>query len=207
MKRVLASLLALSLLAAPALAHDWSDVAYRLSQATAMLTNWEGKGFCSAFSIDNKRDYMMTAAHCVDHAREGFLVDNTIPSIVLHNRDIDVAVLYVEGMKREELKPRTKPIRVGIEVGSFGFALEDGFLSHFRTGNVSSITDAGLFRGDSSEILVYVDQALIGGMSGGPVVDTDGKVVTVNQLSDRTKHSAGVNIGAIYRATKEFWRK
>src|SRR3990167_6686400 len=126
MKRVLASLLALSLLAAPALAHDWSDVAYRLSQATAMLTNWEGKGFCSAFSIDNKRDYMMTAAHCVDHAREGFLVDNTLPSIVLHNRDIDVAVLWVEQMDREELKPRTKPIRVGMAVGSSGFAQQAG---------------------------------------------------------------------------------
>src|SRR3990167_2913487 len=165
MKRLLASLLALSLLAAPALAHDWSSVAYRLSQATAMLTTWEGKGFCSAFSIDNKRDYMLTAAHCVDsrYAAEGFLVDNTIPSIVLHNRDIDVAVLYVEGMNREELKPRTKPIRVGMEVGSYGFALEDSFLSHFRSGNVSSITNAGLFKDDSAEILIYVDQALIGG--------------------------------------------
>lgn len=210
MKRLLASLLAVLAVVVPVSAHDWSDVAYRLSQATAMLTNWDGDPFCSGFSIDNKRDYMMTAAHCVASrwANEGFLVDNTIPVIVEVNSDLDVAVLYVEGMDRPELKPRTKMIKVGMEVASYGFAAEDGLFGHLRTGNISSITNGGPFENYSAEYLkIHVDQALIGGMSGGPLVDTDGKVVTVNQLSDRSKHGAGVEIGAIYRATQKYWRK
>ena len=210
MKRTLAALLAALLLSIPTQAHDWSKVAFRLSQATAMLTSGDGEGFCSGFSIDNKRDYLLTASHCVhlESTWGGFLVDNITPTLVADRPEQDVAVLHVEGMDRPELKPRTDLIRVGMEVGTFGFALEDNFFYHFRAGNISGITNGGEFGSYSNgEILIYFDQALVGGMSGGPTVDTDGKVVLVNQLSNRSSHSAGVNISSIYRATSQYWRQ
>ena len=204
MKRLLASLL-IALLPLPVFAHDWSSVAYRLSQATAMLTSWDGEGFCSAFAIDKKRDYFLTAEHCVSVGSKngGFLVDNAIPWVVYSNPDLDVAVLYVEGSERPDLQPRTKLIKVGMEVGGFGFALEDGIKAHFRAGNVSTVGTIN----DREKIWVIVDQAGIGGMSGGPMVDVDGKVVFVNQISDRQRHFAGRSIEEIHRATAQFWRK
>jgi S1-C subfamily serine protease len=203
MKRLLASLLSLTLLAVPAAAHDWSNVVTKLAEATAMLTDFTGDGFCSGFSIDNERDYMMTAAHCIPPMNEGFLVDNAIPVVIHFDRDLDVAVLYVEGMDRRELRPRTKLIKVGMEVGSLGFARENGLYSHFRAGNVAGIGTVDEFEG----IWIQLDQAIIGGMSGGPIVDTDGKVVMINQRSDRQRTTIGRDIAAIYAATKEFWKK
>ena len=174
-----------------------------------MLETLDGDGFCTGFSIDNKRDYFMTASHCVnsDWAMEGFMVDGVFPETLFDsgsdNDDLDIAVLYVEGLDRPELRPRTKLIKVGMEVGMFGFALEDGIYSHFRAGNVSSIGTTE----DLEGLWIMVDQPGIGGMSGGPVVDTDGRLVTVVQRSDRTKHNLGRDIGAIYRATEKYWRK
>lgn len=50
------------------------------------------------------------------------------------------------------------------------------------------------------------DQPGIGGMSGGAIVDTDGKVVSVTQMSDRSQVGLGRGIGEIYAATKAFWK-
>lgn len=205
MKRTLVVLLAALLLSVPTQAHDWSKVAYRLSQATARLVGQDGETFCSGFSIDNKRDYLLTASHCV-HSSEAWgriRVDGLGTVLVADRPEVDVAVLGVEGMDRPELKPRTDWIRVGMEIGSFGFAREAGLFSHFRAGNVAGIGSVEDFDG----IWIITDQPISGGMSGGPIVDTDGRVVTVNQRSDRTFSAIGRDIGAIYRETSEYWRK
>ena len=200
-KRLLATILVFSIAVIPTYAYDWSDIAYKLSKSTAMLTTWEGQVFCSAFSIDKERHYVITAAHCVDWNEDGFLVDGVFPQVMFFDEALDVAVLYVYGMNRPELKPRTKLIKVGMEVGAFGFAPEDGLKAHFRAGNVSGIEFS-----ENGLIWVLVDQSAIGGMSGGPVVDTDGKVIMVTQISDRVRHLGGRDMESVYRATKEFWR-
>lgn len=211
MKRLAIACLSLSLfLAQPILAHDWSGVVQKVYESTGMLTTEDGDGFCAAWSIDNRRDFAMTAAHCVRPAyvEDGVYLDGIRAELVYYNAEtendeLDVAVIHVPGMDRPELKPRTKLIRVGMEAGSLGFGLEDGLWSHFRAGNVAGIGSVQGLKG----IFIILDQALIGGMSGGPILDTDGRVFALNQMSDRTRTGLGKDIGTLYRATAQYWRQ
>ena len=207
MRRLLASLFALLLFAAPAMSHNWSKVAERLQESVVMLETFSGLGYCSGWVIDNKRDYVMTAEHCINTGNPLYggviMVDGHFATVVSSNVELDAAVLYVEGINRPELKPRTDPIRVGMPVASYGFALEDGLKEHFRAGYVSA-TDAKVER--LSGTWTLVDQAIIGGMSGGPIVDTSGKVVMMNQRSDRLRHALGKSIGEIFSVTSAYWR-
>lgn len=207
MKRFLAALLlsVLALIPAKALAYDWSDIVQRVHGSTSMLTNIKGRGFCSAFVIDNERDYVMTAAHCVEpeYVEKGILFDRTMIDVAFYDETLDAAVLYVKGVDRPEIEPRTKLIKVGMPVLHHGYALEDGIFSHFRAGNISSIgTVAGL-----GGVWVLADQSGIGGMSGGPTVDTEGKLVFINQMSDRVKHFFGRDVAAVYKATAKYWKR
>lgn len=203
MARLLITTLLLGMLAIPASAHNWSSVATKLAEATFVIVTREGQPYCSGFVIDVERDYAVTAGHCMQHALTsgvGVVVDGIEATVEMVEGNVDVAVIHVPGHRRNrELEPYHFPIKVGSEIGVYGWALEHGWGAHFRAGVIASLYPSG------QGIWVITDQPYSGGMSGGPVVNTQGKVVSMIQRSDRTFTGSGLHIGPLWRATRQYW--
>lgn len=201
--RLIATLFAFLIATLPALAKDWSKVAKQLAEATIQLQAGIGhKTFCSGWMIDNKRDYVMTAEHCLGWTAEETFVEGKPYEVLWSDTYLDAAVLRVPGLDKRELRAQKRAIRVGQEAAFYGFAREWGLYSHFRAGNVSGIGPIDELPGD----WVIIDNSGIGGMSGGPIVDSDGKVISMVQRSDRRLVQLGRSIEKIFGATKKFWR-
>ena len=206
MRSLLAIVLALLLIVpVPAGAFNWSGVAAKLKASSFSLKTWDGKEYCSGWVIDNRRDFGITADHCVHGgwAETGIFVDGIEALKVDGNEELDYAVLWIPGINRPELKPQHNPLRVGWEIAAFGSAREAGMYDHLRVGIISAVNA----RVDDLEGRWTVfDQPGIGGMSGGPIVDTKGRVVSMTQRSDRRMIGIGKSIGEIWRASRAFWR-
>ena len=195
MKKVLASILVL-LLAVPisAPAFEWPSVAEKALQSVVSLES-NGRLQCTAFSINESRRLFMTAAHCNG---ENLTLGGEIAWSVYFNEAEDIMVLQSEGIVKPALKPGKLP-KVGQDIASIGFGY--GFKEPmFRTGRVSKVQapfdDIGEF--------METDFSIIGGMSGGPMIDQDGKVIAINQRGNM-QISLGKNIRQILELTRQYW--
>lgn len=207
MKRVLVAVVLMAVLALqgirPVDAADWSRVAARLQSSTvAIACANHAQNTCTAFSINRDQGLYMTAAHCVPASYSADEVDEPRIdgqpfTIVFLSTELDLAIVQA-AVKRPALEPRATPLLVGSEVVSYGY----GYGSPapiLRTGVISG------FMADASTGAEWqmLDNALVGGMSGGPIVDREGKVVGVNSKSDGLS-GLSLSIGQILRAT-QFW--
>lgn len=192
MRRTLLALItSVLLLSSSALsaATDWTGIAAKLRDSVVNIeTNGdEGEGRCSGFVIDDARDFVMTAAHCLD--REIFV--NSEPADV-KARDVknDLAVLYVKDLDHDAVTLSRETPKVGEEVASYGFGwgLERPL---FRVGHVSDNKTS--FPGLEGGPWIVVDAAFIGGQSGCPIVNLKGEVVAIVQ---RTTDRSGIGVGA-----------
>lgn len=206
MKRALATIAALALftlIGSPVSGHDWSSVAKKVMAASFPLTTASGDIFCTGFMINAERDYALTAAHCVPERRTelGALADGQPVVIEWAEEELDVAVLRVPN-KRPALKPYFGVLAAGQEMASYGFAREAGLYSHFRIGNLAAVyAEVNPLPG----LWIVTDQPFIGGMSGGPVVDTHSRVIAQVQRSDRALTGIGKSVGEIWRSTRKYW--
>ena len=170
-------------------AMDWTRIVQMLRGSTVPLAcSLHQQHVCTAFSINQEEGLYLTAFHCTPkfvsapdetgHVNEEEpLLDGKPLAIVFANEEVDIAI--VRGVKhRPALLPRTKTLEVGTEVGSYGYGygLEAPI---FRTGVISVF-----LKGPDNIERYLVDNAFIMGMSGGPVVDRDGRVVGVNHKTD-----------------------
>ena len=199
MKRV-ARLIAIFLLIATAAgAFEWNSVAARVERSLVALKTLEGQIYCTGFVINNEENYVLTAAHCVDHTL-GLVVDKKFAWVVWQDKEADLAVIEAPAVNRPELKPGQSPVRgEGIASLGFGYGFSEGM---FATGQVSSV---GQVVDGLPGKWVVINFALIPGMSGGPTVDMDGKVVMINQRGNDVI-GLGRSIDDIYKMTEEFWR-
>jgi S1-C subfamily serine protease len=156
-------------------------------------------GDCSTFAIDGVRHYYLTAAHCQGDVLE---VDGKSAGVVLVDATLDLLVLRVpEG--RHPALASGHPVRQGQAVMAYGYAF--GWTTIFAKTGVVAVPDLRIpLFGNRS--LTLTDFAFIEGMSGGPVVDAEGRVVSMVQSS----HSNGLagqgpSIQAILGATGAFW--
>lgn len=204
MKRALVALVLFLLVVSPVWGHDWSAVAKKVKASSFPLMTASGEIFCTGFIVDAKRHYGLTAEHCVSGGwvRMGMLVDGKVADVIRASEDLDVAVLYLPENTRPALKPNLGVLYEGIAVASFGFAREKNLYGHFRVGNLAAVhARIDMLPG----LWVVVDQPFIGGMSGGPVVDTKGRVIAQVQRSDRALTGIGRSVGEIWRATRGYW--
>lgn len=205
MKRLAASLLALLLLATPAMSEDWIAVARKANRSLVALS-YDGQNFCSGFVVDAQRDFIQTADHCVQAmVEEGgtMLADGRDVVIVARDQDHDLAVIHAETSK-PALRPSARSIQPGmpaLEVGyAYGYKVPQVRVSYV-TGLNYDLSRYGFGGG-----FVGFDNPMIGGMSGGPVVDRDGNVISLNQVGDNLT-GYGRPIGVILSSMGKYWRR
>jgi S1-C subfamily serine protease len=145
----------------------------------------DGRIFCSGAAIRTRRGPMvLTAAHCVDGvdfvllAQRGWYrgrnegVSNAVGARVQNvDEDLDLALLTLpDALGVRPLDVGAQPLQ-GDPVICAGHPSGIGWLANY--GHVSSI--------QPNESWYMVDCGLAPGMSGGPVLDANGRVVGVNQ--------------------------
>lgn len=211
--RALTLTLALLLIIAPAVAADsWESVSRSLYASVARVSVYTDPGVpaatCSAFSINEDRNYYLTAAHC---AGEYLMLDNQIAWRIYFNDELDLMVVQAPGLTRLALEPSRRAVTQGTEIAAYGYA-EGLPLPSLRTGVVQLANiQLDIWVGDPFTGRVVTgqrwhvsDYAYIGGMSGGPVVDRSGRIVSIVQLGSPTS-GLGRPLDVILEATGQFW--
>jgi S1-C subfamily serine protease len=163
-----------SALAAP----DWVVVAERLEESVMQISDT-----CSAFSIDDDRDYVLTAKHCTpDDPTKPTIVDLVPAKVVADDVQYDFTVLHVPGMDKRALALAEDEPKAGTEVISLGYGmgLKKWMFRH------AWVSNRQLSIPDLDGEWIMIDGAFVGGQSGGPVVNAAGEVVAVVQRANST---------------------
>ncbi len=187
----------------------WEQIEAQVSRSLVALeeTDVDGSVYtCSGFIIDRGRELALTANHCVELGVP-FTVDGK-PSYVVYARpDLDMAVVVNPGNKKPALKRRDDPVRYGTLVGALGYGYSLGS-PIFKQGAIANPyvqfvarDNDGLFAGP----WVMTDFPLVGGMSGGPMFDLEGKVFGVVQRTDNLTGTTRP-LGDMLAATSGYWR-
>lgn len=206
MKRTLCVLLALSLfVAAPAMSSSWEGTAAKVKRSVQRMSitvedvfGNTGEGTCTAFSINDLRDYFLTAAHCYSdlgmtvgghEARLEYKDDASDLMIVMVPQSGEVPAIQMA--KLRDCKDGTRDYVCQAEaIGSMGYGLGfDG--PQFRLGYVAvpDIIIKEWFGPDEHQLLN--SYTYVPGMSGGPVFNRDGKLVGIVQWGDSSGFFGG----------------
>lgn len=202
------ALLSLLVLVSSLSAHDWSQVTARVERSLVRITHTvadqKGAYVCAGFVINRVKGYVLTAYHCL-LAEEGgkanpyFQVDGLPSYIIQEWPDDDFVVVNLLPAGKPSLDYRRKPIRKGLPVAALGHAygLETSTLL------VGAVASPEASWGENG-LWLTVDRHSIGGMSGGPVFDEEGRVVGVTQQTDdRTYISRPLSV--ILELSKRYW--
>lgn len=166
-------------------AADWSATIKQVEKSVLFMEIG-----CTAFVIDATRKYVLTAAHCEDEGKE-IWVDRVRATVVAKDGKKDLMVLEVKHLDPSrpalQLAP-ANPVR-GQELMAvgYGYALERMF---FR---MTHVADDAVMIPEIGGPFIGTDTAFVGGQSGGPVVDFDGRVVMIVQ---RASETVGIGVGA-----------
>ena len=218
MGRLLPAVIAtLSLLILPVAtsARDWADTIDRIQRSVVRVTHlvvWtdpqtgrthRGSSVCAGSSINEIHSYYLTAFHCLDEGTGKDLKINGLPArLLLADKNSDLAVITAD-LHRPAVRASTRQLRKGEQVGTLGFAY--GFIdSIFRTGYISHPSIDPYRHGEMGQILI-IDNGYIGGQSGGPVFDLDGRIVGIVQSTDDVS-GFGLNISTILHSTRFYWQ-
>ena len=199
----------------PALAMDWSR-AFEKARYSIVALLHDG-GNCTAFSINETDKYFFTAYHCINEDRNMLLWKETIPNyvfqgtfrvrrVVKKSLELDLAILEADyGMIA--MVPGKEPQR-GQELASIGYAFSESE-PFILSSIVASVKDANAY-GQKRRIVLKDNQDL-SGMSGGPVIDRRGEVVTMVQqgltVNGQVSNIAyGTSIKQIKEFAKGYWR-
>ena len=196
MKRLVAAFAFLALAFSPAFAaNEWTDVAARVYDSIAYLTGPQGS--CTAWTIDSKRYFVLSAAHCYQEVSgvSVVLVDNVPARLVAKDTKKDLLVLQVPGLDRPALKLAKSNPKIGDVVASYGFglALERPL---FRVTHISDDKLYVPFEGIGGPFII-TDSNFVGGQSGAPVVDLNGDVVMIVQMGSSVGFGLGVGAETI----------
>lgn len=174
----------------------------RAFHATLELVDIEGNTYCSAVAVD--KDKVLTAYHCVKDLDiwaknvHGELILLWVDTFDVTN-DLALLVPIEHKMKHTVRVARFAPNfaeevwAIGHAMGSYNYSITRGVVSHPRR-------KGGLFGGEWFQH----DAGIIGGNSGGPVLDRRGKLVGITSFTILTPVYRGFGLqgthlhGAVY---------
>lgn len=209
MRILIVTLLALLLFLTPAptaSAYNWTSVVKILRASTVPIEcSGHQMPVCTAFSINEEQGIFLTAAHCTEpyiddrgDPTEVAMLDGKPLTILYIDKIMDIAVIKAQ-LRKPALHPRTKLIEVGMEIGTFGYGYGFTDAPIFR----SAILSAVMRDTETKFIFHMLDNSLVKGQSGGPAVDTEGRLVGVNLATDYFSGRV-LSISSITKATS-FW--
>lgn len=208
MKKVLSVIAALLfMLPATPAALDWGQIAARVKQSVVVLERDGKSPKCSGIVI--AKQTVLSANHCWEDGK--FTVDGELQEARWYDEGLDIMVLRVPALKKRPIQFRPFGVWDGMEVMAVGHAYGN-WENFVRAGHVSS---ASTFPPDVfAEFLLFngrnpllkhmaLDFSVIGGMSGGAIVDTDGRLISLVQMGDAFS-SLSLPIDTLKAAIKKF---
>ncbi len=159
---------------------------------------------CTGFVIHAHDGYVMTAHHCLNEGTaDAIFVDGEPTRLVWSSVIHDAAVLSVK-TRKPALRLSYRALEWGMPVATLGYGYGlDGAL--FRAGYVANPGVKDPRTGYPDVTWFVFDRPFIGGQSGGPVFDVDGRVVSIVQMSDNYS-GVGRPLAAIYELSKQYWQ-
>jgi S1-C subfamily serine protease len=169
-----------------------------------------GQGLGSGFLVSND-GYIITNAHVI--TSDGLAADSVVvafrsengssagttrvpASVVGGDESTDVALLKIDPSKAPALHPLALGDSAGVRVGEPVVAIGNPLgLSFSLTSGIVSATNRNLQAPDGSVIPdgIQIDAAINSGDSGGPLIDSSGKVIGVNtQIISQSGGSQGL---------------
>lgn len=198
-------LVSLFLLLSPALILSAAD---RVAASVVLLKLDNRYGFCSGFVISPR--YVMTADHCMAAAAStsfATYIDDQPITEVWHDEGRDVAVVELpQPTVRPRLLVAKKP--PGDLVITYGFPGGSDVIKSM----IIVVVANGVPWGSNLGPWLIATPGEIPGMSGGPIVNQNGQVVSLNQQVMRSAQfpdpdfSLSRLIKPIYEASKQYWK-
>jgi S1-C subfamily serine protease len=196
-------------------AHDWSMVTERVEQSLVRITHRpassKGQHVCAGFVIHELKGYVLTAEHChryttqdengekVERINPYIQVDGTPSYVVRAWPDADLMVVALTPATKPSLDYRRKPIRKGLPVAALGHAY--ALMTSTLLVGVVAVPEANW---DKDGLWLTVDRHSIGGMSGGPLFDEEGRVLGIMQMTDDRTYTSRP-LAQILALSKKFW--
>ena len=190
MRRILLACICASLLSLPLsrilyAERSWADVYIQVAPSIGLLTTIDeegGEGECSVFSIDAARQLFMSADHCFNPT---LAVNGMKAWVVYRDTPHDFMVVQSFGVHARALKLAPHAPRTGDEIAAIGHAGSIPGLS-IRIGRVQLPDTLVTLRVSMTDTVedhfMVVDFRAQQGMSGGPVVNRRGEVVSIIQI-------------------------
>lgn len=200
MRKVLAALFGLFLSISPVMASSWNPVAERVEKSLALLMAPGLNKICTAFSINEREDLVLTDEHCSGRDVEGkdILVNNLPVKIVAKDMRKDLMVLYVKGLDKPAVHLAKSNPRVGDEIASYGFG-------YALSKPLFRVTHASAIDTEEAPGQVITDTTFTPGQSGGPVVNEDGDLVMIVDASDGRGLGVGLGVESIRKSMGKFF--
>lgn len=198
----LVALLSVLFLGQPCLASSpWSRVAEAVGRSIAHLTDMseEGTGHCTAFAISQRKSLYLTAAHCFGM---NLALDGEIASVVFKDEATDLMVLQATGLDKPALTMAEEGPPQGTPIAALGYGFGLAF-PMLRTG-VVAIPEVVIPAISPDSAFMVANFGYIQGMSGGPVVDATGHVVSIVQAS-QPEVGVGRTLAVIRATTARYW--
>ena len=157
----------------------------------SVVTLNSGDGFCSAFSVNEEKGFFLTADHCLD---ADMSINDHKVDILATNGIVDLALIHADVHDPALLLGDQPP--QGSEVELIGYVKKNPV-----TFSLSILGVTQPFEDAPFMFLFGGPLHAVGGMSGGPIVDAKGGVVSViTGYVDEDANIAGDTLGVFYPA-------